>query len=117
MNDDCAPIALQKFRTLKEEEKGVGPMSAQSLEKRILSKARRDRSAGGIERWFAAKQCSGNRPNTGQAFENCRCSRMIKVSDRGWPSHEFDPSTTKEPPCRGEMHVKSDESSSIIPLV
>ncbi|GFV38612.1 hypothetical protein TNCV_132511 [Trichonephila clavipes] len=46
-----------------------------------------------------------------------RCSRVVKVSDRGRPSHEFEPSTTKEPPCRGAMHVKSVESSNILPLV
>ncbi|GFX58684.1 aspartate--tRNA ligase, mitochondrial, partial [Trichonephila clavipes] len=32
------------------------------------------------------------------------------VSDRGLPGHEFDPSTTKDPPCRAAMHVKSVES-------
>ncbi|GFT53462.1 hypothetical protein TNCV_3324511 [Trichonephila clavipes] len=26
------------------------------------------------------------------------------------PGHEFDPSTTKDPPCRAAMHVKSVES-------
>ncbi|GFU45739.1 hypothetical protein TNCV_3374061 [Trichonephila clavipes] len=30
---------------------------------------------------------------------------MVKVSDRGWLRHEFDPSTTKDPPCRAAMHV------------
>jgi hypothetical protein len=30
-NDDCAPIALQKFRTLKGMRKGAGPMSAKGL--------------------------------------------------------------------------------------
>ncbi|GFW39755.1 hypothetical protein TNCV_4522451 [Trichonephila clavipes] len=34
-------------------------------------------------------------------------SRVVKVSDRGWPYHEFEPSTTKDPPCRDAMHVKS----------
>ncbi|GFV84719.1 hypothetical protein TNCV_4297011 [Trichonephila clavipes] len=29
-----------------------------------------------------------------------RGSRVVKVSDRGWPCHEFEPSTTKDPPCR-----------------
>ncbi|GFX23865.1 hypothetical protein TNCV_1788961 [Trichonephila clavipes] len=28
---------------------------------------------------------------------------MVKVLDRGWPCHEFEPSTTKYPPCRGAM--------------
>ncbi|GFV13911.1 hypothetical protein TNCV_523881 [Trichonephila clavipes] len=28
-----------------------------------------------------------------------RGSRVVKVSDRGWPCHEFGPSTTKDPPC------------------
>ncbi|GFX06926.1 hypothetical protein TNCV_1202411 [Trichonephila clavipes] len=32
------------------------------------------------------------------------------VSDRGLPCHEFEPSTTKDPPCRAAMHVKSVES-------
>ncbi|GFV66078.1 uncharacterized protein TNCV_2891481 [Trichonephila clavipes] len=30
--------------------------------------------------------------------------------------HEFEPSTTKDPPCRGEMHVKSAKSSNVLPL-
>ncbi|GFX36191.1 hypothetical protein TNCV_2065321 [Trichonephila clavipes] len=30
--------------------------------------------------------------------------------------HEFEPSTTKDPPCRGEMHVKSVENSNVILL-
>ncbi|GFU81022.1 hypothetical protein TNCV_1277671 [Trichonephila clavipes] len=31
--------------------------------------------------------------------------------------HEFESSTTKDPPCRGAMHVKSVESSNVLPLV
>ncbi|GFU74634.1 hypothetical protein TNCV_4629051 [Trichonephila clavipes] len=31
--------------------------------------------------------------------------------------HEFEPSTTKDPPCRGVMHVKSIESSNVLPLL
>ncbi|GFV71081.1 hypothetical protein TNCV_1662391 [Trichonephila clavipes] len=38
-------------------------------------------------------------------------SQVVKVSDRGGPCHEFEPSTTKDPPCRGAMHVKSVETS------
>ncbi|GFX16004.1 retrovirus-related Pol polyprotein from transposon TNT 1-94 [Trichonephila clavipes] len=34
---------------------------------------------------------------------------LKNVSDRGLPGHEFDPSTTKDPPCRAAMHVKSVE--------
>ncbi|GBM47056.1 hypothetical protein AVEN_179784-1 [Araneus ventricosus] len=34
-NNDCAPIALQKFRTLKGMKKGVGPMIVQGLLKMI----------------------------------------------------------------------------------
>ncbi|GFV21618.1 hypothetical protein TNCV_3337191 [Trichonephila clavipes] len=46
-------------------------------------------------------------------------SRMVKVSDRGWPCHEFELGQVqaKDPPCRGAMHVKSVESSSVLPLV
>ncbi|GFU08976.1 hypothetical protein TNCV_1318501 [Trichonephila clavipes] len=44
-------------------------------------------------------------------------SRVVKVSDRGWPCDEFEPSTTKDPPCRGAMHVKSVESSNVLLLV
>ncbi|GFV52896.1 hypothetical protein TNCV_2875641 [Trichonephila clavipes] len=40
----------------------------------------------------------------------CRGSRVVWVSDRGLPCHEFEPSTTKDPPCRAAMHVKSVES-------
>ncbi|GFV93558.1 hypothetical protein TNCV_1988701 [Trichonephila clavipes] len=46
-----------------------------------------------------------------------RSSRVVKVSDRGWPCHEFEPSTTKDPPCREAMHVKSVENSNVLPLV
>ncbi|GFS73773.1 hypothetical protein TNCV_1458171 [Trichonephila clavipes] len=31
--------------------------------------------------------------------------------------HEFEPSTTKDPPCREAMHVTSAESSNVLPLV
>ncbi|GFU06988.1 hypothetical protein TNCV_5007631 [Trichonephila clavipes] len=44
-----------------------------------------------------------------------QCSRYR--SDRGWPCHEFEPSTTKSPLCGGGMHVKSVESSNVLPLV
>ncbi|GFT97391.1 hypothetical protein TNCV_4838181 [Trichonephila clavipes] len=39
-----------------------------------------------------------------------RGSRVVRVSDRGLPCHEFEPSTTKDPPCRAAMHAKSAES-------
>ncbi|GFU44046.1 hypothetical protein TNCV_4963581 [Trichonephila clavipes] len=45
-----------------------------------------------------------------------RGSQMVKESDRGWPCHKFEPSTTKDPPCREAMHVKSVQSSKILPL-
>ncbi|GFU46213.1 hypothetical protein TNCV_2155491 [Trichonephila clavipes] len=41
---------------------------------------------------------------------NGRGSRVVKVTDSGLPCHEFEPSTTKDPPCRAAMHVKSVES-------
>ncbi|GFX71853.1 transposable element Tcb2 transposase [Trichonephila clavipes] len=31
--------------------------------------------------------------------------------------HEFEPRTTKDPPCRAAMHIKSVESSNILPLM
>ncbi|GFX94352.1 hypothetical protein TNCV_4293971 [Trichonephila clavipes] len=31
--------------------------------------------------------------------------------------HEFEPSITKDPPCRGTIHVKSVESSNVLRLV
>ncbi|GFY20339.1 hypothetical protein TNCV_209711 [Trichonephila clavipes] len=45
-----------------------------------------------------------------------RGSRVVKVSGRGLPCHEFQPKTTKEPPCRTAMLVKL-ESSNVLPLV
>ncbi|GFV66660.1 GPI mannosyltransferase 3 [Trichonephila clavipes] len=45
-----------------------------------------------------------------------RSSRGIKASDCGWPCHEFEPSTTKHPLCRGVMHVKSVKSSNVLSL-
>ncbi|GFX17221.1 hypothetical protein TNCV_2857441 [Trichonephila clavipes] len=44
-------------------------------------------------------------------------SRVVKLSDRGRPYHEFESSTTKDPPCSEAMHVKSIESSNVLPLV
>ncbi|GFW31258.1 hypothetical protein TNCV_2578391 [Trichonephila clavipes] len=32
-------------------------------------------------------------------------SRVVKVSDRGRPFPEFEPNTTKDPPCRGTIHL------------
>ncbi|GFU94358.1 hypothetical protein TNCV_1731551 [Trichonephila clavipes] len=34
--------------------------------------------------------------------------RVVKVSDRGWPCHEFEPSTTKDPSCRGTINENSN---------
>ncbi|GFX83128.1 hypothetical protein TNCV_4987221 [Trichonephila clavipes] len=31
--------------------------------------------------------------------------------------HKFEPGTTKDPPCRGRMHVKSVKSSNVLRLV
>ncbi|GFX14860.1 hypothetical protein TNCV_1486021 [Trichonephila clavipes] len=31
--------------------------------------------------------------------------------------HEFEPSTTEDPPCWGAIHVKSVKSSNLLPLV
>ncbi|GFW36968.1 hypothetical protein TNCV_5018661 [Trichonephila clavipes] len=31
--------------------------------------------------------------------------------------HKFEPSTTKDLPCRGAMHAKSVKSSDVLPLV
>ncbi|GFV64128.1 hypothetical protein TNCV_1220191 [Trichonephila clavipes] len=42
--------------------------------------------------------------------------RVIMVLDHGLPCHEFKLSTTKDPPCRGTLHVKSVESSNVLPL-
>ncbi|GFW60609.1 kinesin-like protein KIF11 [Trichonephila clavipes] len=39
---------------------------------------------------------------------------LDKVSDRGMPCHEFEPSTTKDPPCRAAMHVKSVERCGVV---
>ncbi|GFU76181.1 hypothetical protein TNCV_550381, partial [Trichonephila clavipes] len=45
----------------------------------------------------------------------------VVPSDKGigsWQAgHEFQPSTTKDPPCWGAMHVKSVESSNVLQLV
>ncbi|GFT17607.1 hypothetical protein TNCV_2587211 [Trichonephila clavipes] len=43
--------------------------------------------------------------------------RVVRVPNHGWPCHEFEPSTTKDPPCREAMHVKSVESSNVLPLM
>ncbi|GFW51751.1 hypothetical protein TNCV_1186831 [Trichonephila clavipes] len=44
-------------------------------------------------------------------------SLVVKVME-SWPAcHEFEPSTTEVPSCRGAMHAKSVESSNVLPLV
>ncbi|GFT22927.1 hypothetical protein TNCV_1857411 [Trichonephila clavipes] len=47
-----------------------------------------------------------------------RGSRVVWVSDRGLPCHEFEPSTTKDPPCRAAMQTcfYSSHSGSITSL-
>ncbi|GFW02336.1 transposable element Tcb2 transposase [Trichonephila clavipes] len=49
--------------------------------------------------------------------ESDRVRRVVKISDRGRPCHEFELSTTKDPPRRGVTNVKSVESSNVLPLV
>ncbi|GFU62466.1 hypothetical protein TNCV_2204011 [Trichonephila clavipes] len=44
-------------------------------------------------------------------------SLVVKVSDRGLLCHGFEPSTNKDPPCWGVMHVKSVESPNVLPLM
>ncbi|GFY32583.1 uncharacterized protein TNCV_673381 [Trichonephila clavipes] len=46
-----------------------------------------------------------------------RGSLVVKVTDLWLACHEFEPSTTEDLPYRGAMHVKSVESSNILPLV
>ncbi|GFS69980.1 hypothetical protein TNCV_747641 [Trichonephila clavipes] len=41
-------------------------------------------------------------------------SLVVKAMDS---CHQFVPSTTKEPPCRGAMHVKSVDSSNVFSLL
>ncbi|GFX68174.1 hypothetical protein TNCV_4439971 [Trichonephila clavipes] len=44
-------------------------------------------------------------------------SLVVKATDSWLTCHEFEPSTTKDPPCMENMHVKSVKSSNILPLV
>ncbi|GFY11690.1 hypothetical protein TNCV_2539721 [Trichonephila clavipes] len=37
------------------------------------------------------------------------------VSDRGWLCHEFEPSNTKDPPCKAAMHDKYVKSLKLPP--
>ncbi|GFS57566.1 uncharacterized protein TNCV_1402191 [Trichonephila clavipes] len=53
-------------------------------------------------------------PNV-RPYAEGRGSRVVKVSDRGWPCPELEPSTTKDPLCRAAMHVKSVESRNVLP--
>ncbi|GFT97892.1 hypothetical protein TNCV_2167911 [Trichonephila clavipes] len=50
---------------------------------------------------------------------NYRHSRLVvKVSNCGLPCHEFEPSTTKDPPCREAMQLlwMSLRSAAIVPI-
>ncbi|GFT85574.1 uncharacterized protein TNCV_4253001 [Trichonephila clavipes] len=44
-------------------------------------------------------------------------SLVIKVTDSWSACQKFEPNTTKDPPCRGEMHVKSVQSSNVLSLM
>ncbi|GFY04429.1 uncharacterized protein TNCV_4415171 [Trichonephila clavipes] len=46
-----------------------------------------------------------------------RGSLVVKVTDSWSTCHEFEPNTAEDPPCRGAMHVKSVESSNVLPFV
>ncbi|GFU49326.1 hypothetical protein TNCV_774951 [Trichonephila clavipes] len=50
---------------------------------------------------------------TAITYRHCG-SLVVKVSNRG--SHELQPSTTKDPPCREPMHVKYVESTNVLSL-
>ncbi|GFV05776.1 hypothetical protein TNCV_5035151 [Trichonephila clavipes] len=39
-----------------------------------------------------------------------RGSPVVRVSDRGLPCHEFEPSTTKDPPCGCLSFLRNDSS-------
>ncbi|GFX95614.1 uncharacterized protein TNCV_4826281 [Trichonephila clavipes] len=43
---------------------------------------------------------------------NGRSSQVVKVSDSRLACHDFEPSTTKDPPCREVMHFKSAEAQT-----
>ncbi|GFX99855.1 uncharacterized protein TNCV_258921 [Trichonephila clavipes] len=42
-------------------------------------------------------------------------SLVVKVTDSVPACHEFEPSTDEDPPCRETMHVKSVQSSNVLP--
>ncbi|GFU61964.1 hypothetical protein TNCV_4022491 [Trichonephila clavipes] len=43
-----------------------------------------------------------------------RGNLVVEKSDSWLVCHEFEPSTTEDPPCRGAMYVKNVESSSVL---
>ncbi|GFT81991.1 hypothetical protein TNCV_3909441 [Trichonephila clavipes] len=46
-----------------------------------------------------------------------RGSKVAKVTD-SWPAcNEFQPCTSKDSPSKGAMHIKSVQSSKVLPLV
>ncbi|GFV97906.1 hypothetical protein TNCV_5069461 [Trichonephila clavipes] len=55
---------------------------------------------------------------TPRQWQNLKRRQPSGQSIGSWLAcHEFEPSTTKDPPCRGTMHVKPVESSNVLPLV
>ncbi|GFT65486.1 hypothetical protein TNCV_583521 [Trichonephila clavipes] len=46
-----------------------------------------------------------------------RGSLMAKVADSSPVGHEFEPRAAEDPSSRGAMHVKSVESSNVLPMV
>ncbi|GFV66569.1 hypothetical protein TNCV_3894601 [Trichonephila clavipes] len=80
---------------------GIPPMAPLLLLKVTFNNQRKDRLKNAA---FVSKKFCG------------RGSRVVKVSDRGWPCHEFEPRTTKDPACRAAMHLKSVESSNVAPV-
>ncbi|GFW75653.1 hypothetical protein TNCV_4428361 [Trichonephila clavipes] len=50
-------------------------------------------------------------------IKRSRGSLVVNVTNSWLAFHEFEPSTMEDPPCRVAMHVKTVESSNVLPLV
>ncbi|GFV76345.1 histone-lysine N-methyltransferase SETMAR [Trichonephila clavipes] len=75
-----------------------------------------------VKRLIHDKYSDSQCPLVGVMWNLCAASRgPLCPSGQGIGSwlacHEFEPSTTQDPPRRGAMHVKSVESSNVLPVV
>ncbi|GFU68661.1 hypothetical protein TNCV_308761 [Trichonephila clavipes] len=112
----CVPQAYRRGRDRVSFEfhgsllQELPPVNLEKLQKTIW-KILRQKLNFKLHHSQLTQQVTEDHKNNFMTRISCGCgSRVVWASDRGWLCHEFEPSTTKDPPCRAAMRAKSVES-------